>query len=272
MTGTEGKKRFSLTAYFGGLTPVKKALVIVAMVLIVSGIALAIVLPLTLGGTKVAEPYFVRFDQAFDSRATLAWAPVRGASAYLVEYYYDGEERHTAYTTATRYEIDRKIGVLYAGVMAIVGDKSAFSEYARLEILPLTLSAPVVDIGDRGTVSWTPVYYRYQGVRYAVENYRVDVKIGAGEYSSIGGGRVEGFSKDLSDLLVGAIPYDEDLEEYGVTWEDVEVSVRVKALTEIDPIFTPDEKEIFLKGAYVEGDFGVKSLTITKDIYEEMKK
>ena len=134
---------------FKKLTVWQKVLFIAAIVVIVTAVALAIALPLTLGNRSV-EPYFLRFDQNSDSQVTLAWNAVRGASVYRVEYYFEGEDHVFTDVTGTRLYIDRKAGVLYARVMPHVGDRSAFSEYVRQEIDALTLATPAVSLSERG--------------------------------------------------------------------------------------------------------------------------
>lgn len=262
------EKKAKVKFSFKNLTKWQKVLFIVAIVVATTAVALAIALPLTLGN-KAVEPYFLRFDQNSDSQVTLVWNAVRGASAYRVEYYFEGEEHVFSDVTGTRFYIDRKAGVLYARVMPHVGDKSAFSEYVRQEIDMLTLAAPSVSLSERGVAEWTNVYFKYRGERLAVENYDVQLKVGDGEFFSIG--EREGNSVDLAALIVGSVFYEEGLEEQGIEWTDVEVSVRVRPCVDVNPVYTPTKQELFLKGAYREGDFGTASLTVTKEIYEEMK-
>lgn len=263
---TEGKKvRFSIK----NLTKKQKILLIVGIVVVAAAIALSIALPLTLGRNEIPEPYFLRFDQNSDSQLTLQWNAVKGATSYQVEYYFEGSDSESSYVTGTRFYIDRKAGVLYARVRAIGSRNNAFSEYARQEIDALVLGSPKVTIAANGKVEWTPVYYKYRGERIAVKNYSLWYQVG--NANTVFLCDEETLSRDIADVIVQSVPYDSELEEY-VPWEDVTITVGVKARTDIDDFYTPTKQEIFLKGAYIEGEIGIATLKVTKDLYEEMKK
>lgn len=255
---------------FKNLTKKQKVLIIVAVTVLIAVIALSVSLPLALRnkGIKTASPVFAAFDQRSDVNIVAEWKSVKGASNYSIEYCY-GVRNETNITkittTATNVSVARQKGVLSLRVRANLKNGGVFSEWITKDIAALKLSSPTVSISNSFNVTWTDVYYSYQGTRYPVSVYSLDIAVD-GAYASLGAQ----FTENHFDYLVPYVKRSiESFYEEGLTeWEDVTVTVRVKATNE--PMFSADTKENYLFNAYESGDFGYAEIIITKEIYERL--
>lgn len=245
------KAKFS----FARLTKRQKILFVTAIVLAAIIVALAIALPLTLvDNSRVPKPYFEQFDQKSDYAVVAAWGKVRGANSYTVEYCYGQRAEDnikTALTTAERYSVDRrKESVLSLRVRANFSDGSGeFSEWITMDISALTLNAPTLEVSDDGIISWTEATYDFKGTRTAVACYHLTVSVDDGEGGVGYDVDVEGNEYTyLSAYLKVVISrfYEEGLTE----WQDVVVTVKIKALSKARFASDPTEAEKYLVGAY----------------------
>lgn len=242
-----------------------KIIIAVAVIVLAAIIALSVALPLTLGKTEKAEPYFLPFDQKSDYVVRAEWKEVRKADNYTVEYCFGERTENNIVTrvTSNNYlDVTRQKGVLSLRVRANLPDAS-FSEWIAMDIASLKLSAPSVSIDNKGNAVWTAVKYDYFGEKTEVAWYSLDIGMN-GEYLSY-----ELPYSSCSGAFAAYIKaYISGIWTSGTEWTDVVFSVRVKATTDPYISSVPTEKETYLTNAYEDGGYGYAELKITQEIYQ----
>ncbi len=245
----------------------KKQIVVIAVTCALVAVA-AIVVPIgvVFGATTEVKPKFLQFDQLSDSQIVAEWNSVSRADSYEIEYVYGSrteENVKKVQTTATRYAVTRKRGVLSLRVKSNVSKQ--FSEWITLDVSAMKLKTPTVSIGSDLKINWSSVYYDYLGERTAVGAY--GLKLSVATDTSIEVNWIGNEYEHLKEYILAVSPPqgDDDFEEFDVT-------VMVKALAKPKFSVLPTDAELFLQDNFAEGEYGAATITITEDIYEGLIK
>lgn len=259
------------------LTAKAKTAIIVSVCLAVVILAVALPVGLIFGKkVTVPEPYFLEFNDSTEY-IRVKWNKIRSAVNYdYIFYYGDPKEAKTQDLTVnntqnTTTSIRRHKGIVAFKVKAnIVGENTSYSNWITVDVPALTLDSPTVTITDDLDISWTPVLFSVDQKTYEVKNYEYEIRID--DKVVLPDGKISATKLIAKDYLKKLLSDSDKVAEnvFG-EWENILITVKVKAVTYVtfgDAVLSNiSGADEYLSQIYDDGDFGIGTLSVTKEIY-----
>lgn len=263
------------------LTAKTKRILIVSACLVVVVLAVALPIGLIFGKkVTVPTPYFLPFNEAEDDYIHVRWNKIRDAVNYDYIFYYGNPQEAVNKdltinsTQNTTTSIQRHKGTVAFKVKAnIIGEKTEYSDWITIDVPARKLSSPEVTITNDLDISWTPVTFEIDKVLYEVKNYEYEIVVDG--KTAIPNGKIAATRLGAKDYLKNYLEnYVDRIAENILSgeWVDVPVTVNVKAVTyvtfgDVELKNPTDKQDALLPKIFDAGDFGSKTLWITKEIF-----